>query len=327
MITSEHMQKALECIEESQLILETPMLRNVGAFFNFSENIELNLKLENMQTNGSFKLRGVINQFDKKLKNLSQNELKLVTFSAGNYGKAFSFLCNKKKIKGKVLLPKSAAPSRIQYIHDQGLETELFENGELLLKGVDDHVIKGWQLFHPLDDLDLIAGYTPIASEILKEVDSPDIVLVCCGGGALLAGISSGLAINGCKALVYGVEPDTASTMHQSFEKSSPAVDYTSKSIAGGLAPPLSGRAAYYECKEYVKDIILVSDEEIIEACKVLYKRGLKVEPSGCAGMAALLTNKLPGIDLYQKSTSKRLKVVTLLSGGNISSDEMAALH
>lgn len=89
----------------------------------------------------------------------------------------------------------------------------------------------------------------------------------------------------------------------------------------------LQGRAAYYECKKYVKDIILVSDEEIIEACKILFQRGLKVEPSGCAGMAALLANKVPAVDVNQKQTGKRLKIVTLLSGGNISSHEMASLH
>ena len=106
----------------------------------------------------------------------------MVTFSAGNYGKAFSFLCSKKGLKGKVLLPITAAKSIIKYIEvisyslyffnwiyrilcilfeDQGLETELFESGELLLKGVDDHVKEGWELFHPIDDTNLISGYAP----------------------------------------------------------------------------------------------------------------------------------------------------------------------
>jgi len=80
----------------------------------------------------------------------------------------------------------------------------------------------------------------------------PDIVLVCCGGGALLAGVSSGLKLVNCKALVYGIEPETASTMYQSFEKNSPAIDHSSKSIAGGLAPPLAGKSAYYHCREHV---------------------------------------------------------------------------
>lgn len=94
-------------------------------------------------------------------------------------------------------------------IKDQGLETELFGSGELLLKGVDEHAKAGWELFHPLDDLNLISGYAPIAKEILKCVEEPDIVLVCCGGGALLAGVSSGLSLLNSKAVVYGIEPET----------------------------------------------------------------------------------------------------------------------
>jgi len=72
--------------------------------------------MESMQTNGSFKIRGVLNQFDKKLKNKQTDTLKLVTFSAGNYGKAFSFVCSQRKLKGKVLLPTTAASSRIKFI-------------------------------------------------------------------------------------------------------------------------------------------------------------------------------------------------------------------
>ncbi len=69
-----------------------------------------------MQTNGSFKIRGVLNQFDKKLRNKELETLKLVTFSAGNYGKAFAFVCAQRKLKGKVLLPNTAASSRIKFI-------------------------------------------------------------------------------------------------------------------------------------------------------------------------------------------------------------------
>ena len=92
------------------------MLCDIGHLFDLPAYINLSLKLESMQNNGSFKLRGVINQFHEKLKDKSIEDLKLVTFSAGNYGKAFSFLCNQRNLKGKVLLPSTAAQSRIQYI-------------------------------------------------------------------------------------------------------------------------------------------------------------------------------------------------------------------
>ena len=118
LIDSVDVSKAFKCHLESKLILETPMLSNVGHLFDLPSNIELYLKLENMQTNGSFKIRGVLNQFDKKLKDMHTDDtLKLVTFSAGNYGKAFSFMCAKRNLKGKVLLPTTAAQSRIKFIH------------------------------------------------------------------------------------------------------------------------------------------------------------------------------------------------------------------
>jgi threonine dehydratase len=84
----------------------------------------------------------------------------LVTFSAGNYGKAFSFLCSKLNRKGKVLLPETAPESRIHYIQSQSVETEKFPP-HLLLDAVESHVKQGWKLVHPLDDLYLIAGYAP----------------------------------------------------------------------------------------------------------------------------------------------------------------------
>ena len=103
-----------------------------------------------------------------------------------------------------------------------------------------------------------------MAYELLEAVSEPDIVLgdrnlyiysysssmsvivcfflclVCCGGGSLLAGISSGLSLLGSKALVYGVEPETANSMHKSFEEGKAVKMVTAKSIAAGLAPPMT---------------------------------------------------------------------------------------
>ena len=91
--------------------------------------------------------------------NLKSDSVKLVSFSAGNYGKAFSFMCAKNNVKGKVILPKTAAESRVKYIESQGCETERAESGEVLIKMVDEHVKQGWTLVHPLDDIYLLAGY------------------------------------------------------------------------------------------------------------------------------------------------------------------------
>ena len=176
-VDKELMESAEKISSQSGIIIETPMLSNVASEFNLPENIELYLKLENKQTtgiipsfllnfiffltwknySGSFKIRGVLNQFENL--NLDNDSVKLVTFSAGNYGKAFAFMCARKGLKGKVIVPKTAAESRVLYMQDQGCQVEKADSGEDLLRKVDESVKQGWTLLHPLDDIYLLAGY------------------------------------------------------------------------------------------------------------------------------------------------------------------------
>ena len=114
-LSLEDLKEASNCIYNTKLIVKTPILRDVGSIFNLNDkNYELNLKLESMQTSGSFKIRGVVNKIEK-LKKLNQTD-NLFTFSAGNYGKAFAYVCSMNKIKGRVILPDTAPESRISYI-------------------------------------------------------------------------------------------------------------------------------------------------------------------------------------------------------------------
>ena len=83
---------------------------------------------------------------------------------------------------------------------------------------------------------------------------------------------------------------------------------------------------AYEHCKKYVKDILLVSNEEIVETCKMLFERGLKVEPSGCAALAALIFNKIPNLEELSRNKARKLNIVVIISGGNISAEELAKL-
>ena len=110
--------------------------------------------------------------------------------------------------------------------------------------------------------------------------------------------------------------------MYQSFATGHAVSLLTAKSIAGGLSPPFAGATAFEHCKKYVKDIVLVSDEEIKETCKLAFERGLKVELSGSAALAAVLYNKIPAL----VSSEKPLNVVCILSGGNASAQEIADL-
>ena len=137
-----------------------------------------------------------------------------------------------------------------------------------------------------------------------------------CGGGGLLSGISlyTKLSGKGTRTRLMGVEPVNANLMHLSLQKGHP-VEGNAKSIAGGLAPPFVGDNTFKIVREYVEDIVLVSDDEIKESTRLLYENGLVVEPSGAAAFTALRCGKICNIE------NKR--VVVILSGSNVSSSEL----
>lgn len=323
--------EATEYLKETKLIYETPLISlnglNLNDSFNNANNLNVFLKLENMQTTGSFKLRGVLNQFRNiQLTNSEDtSNNKIVTFSGGNYGKTFAYVTSKLNLnkKAKVILPATVSQAKYDYINSKGLETEKVNHQNILDK-VEEHVQNGYKLIHPIDDKNLICGYSSITFEILKQQQQsppPDIVLVCCGGGSLLAGISIAFGLLKPNTLIYGVEPETANTMHQSFQLGYPVKMTDAYSVATGLSPPITGHLAYHICKTHVKEILLVSDFEIKQTCKKLFEMGIKAELSGCAAMAALLFNKLPKFD-----ASNKLNVLVIISGGNISAEEINLL-
>ncbi|KAJ0057058.1 hypothetical protein NL108_000903, partial [Boleophthalmus pectinirostris] len=256
----------------------------------------------------SFKIRGVAHQFAQR-----QKGGHFVTMSAGNYGKSFAYATKHYGTKGKVVMPETAPVSRSILIQSFGVEVERVPTS-CLMNVVNRCVQEENMTFlHSYDDLDLIAGHASLGLELLDVLPDPDVVVVCCGGGGLLAGVAAAIKLSGCeKTRIYGVEPQGACTMFQSFIEKKP-VGMDAKSVAG-LAPPFAGKLPFDLCQRFVEGIVLVSDEEIKSAVSTLYKAGLVVEPSGSAAFAAVVNNKIP--DLEGK------RVVCILSGGNIGKDE-----
>lgn len=296
-VTLDDIKKAREILNSSPDIVNTPLLCHVQNWFPFlPQDMDLYIKMENAQTTGSFKIRGVTNQMEHLPSEVKDGTKTPFSFSAGNYGKAFSYCLSKKGLKGLILLPHTAPDDRVETIKSYGMEAKKVPS-EKILEYVDQHVTQGYTLLHSIDDVNLVKGYGSIGLEILEVVPDPDIVVVCCGGGGLVAGIAAGLKLSGCdRCRIYAVEPTGAPTMYESF-KAGHVVTITSvKSIATGLMPPAAGSIPYQLCKKYVEEVILVSDEEMVECMKQLYSRGLKVEPAGSAAMTALLTGKIKDI-------------------------------
>ncbi|XP_071960598.1 L-threonine ammonia-lyase-like isoform X2 [Antedon mediterranea] len=316
-ITTEDLKAAYTVVQNSPLCIRTPMIHRCQQAFSIEENVQLHLKLENSQTTGSFKVRGLANQMAHLPKAVVDGDCHVITMSAGNYGKALSYAANKLGIQATVLMPKTAPDNRAVLMRGYGSKVVKVDVSELQSK-VDEKVAnEGMYFCHPFDDLHLIAGHGSVGLEVLEDVPNPDIVLVCCGGGGLLAGTAAAIKLH-CQTpcRVYGVEPKTACTMFQSRVKGHAVTDHTSHSIAAGLSPPYAGKNSFAHNKAFVDDILLVSDSEIISAVKLLYKAGLKVEPSGAAAFSALMHHKVPNVS--------GKTVVVVITGGNVSPEELA---
>ncbi|XP_076114713.1 L-threonine ammonia-lyase-like isoform X1 [Mytilus galloprovincialis] len=320
LITLREIEGARKNLAESDLgVIKTPLLKHVtGMFPQLPKSVDLYLKLENTQTTGSFKIRGVANQMKFLPDDVKNGERKLITMSAGNYGKAFAYALQKHKLSGLCLMPITAPQSRVELIKNLGCVVETYLHSEIRHTMKRYEQTHGYHVLHSFDDKDLIAGYASASLEILEEDVKPDIVLVCCGGGGLVSGVASGFKLSGLKdCRIYAVEPQGSPTMYESYKKGSP-VTMRVKSIAGGLSPPFAGTRTFQHCKKYVKDVILVSDQELLDTMQQFYKRGLVVEPSGCAAMAALLGGHVPDIE--------GKKIVVFVTGGNVSPSEMVSL-
>ncbi|XP_045928414.1 L-threonine dehydratase catabolic TdcB isoform X1 [Micropterus dolomieu] len=311
-VTLDLLRGASETVRSSPLgVINTPMIPWCQTTLPLNIHCNIHIKLENMQRTGSFKIRGVANQFARR-----QKDGHFVTLSAGNYGKSFAYASKHYGLKSKVVMPDTAPVSRSILIQSLGVEVERVPNSSLM--NVVNRCVQedNMTLLHPYDDLDLIAGHASLGMEVLALVPEPDVVVVCCGGGGLLAGVASAIKLSGCdKTRIYGVEPEGACTMYKSFIEKKP-VSMDTKSIASGLAPPFAGTLTFKLCQRYVEGIVLINDAEIKAAVSTLYKSGLVVEPSGTAAFAAIVNDKIP--ELEGKN------VVCILSGGNIGKDELA---
>uniref|UniRef100_A0A8W8LNF0 L-serine ammonia-lyase n=1 Tax=Magallana gigas TaxID=29159 RepID=A0A8W8LNF0_MAGGI len=163
-VTLEDIEKAREVIMKSPLnVRKTPLLKNMTSYFpELDPSINLHLKLESLQTTGSFKIRGVANQMANLPQEVKSGKRKLITMSAGNYGKAFAYTLDKLNLSGLCLMPLTAPSSRVALIKSLGVSVEQCPTSELTSE-VNRYVQKeNFIFYHSFDDARLIAGYGSI---------------------------------------------------------------------------------------------------------------------------------------------------------------------
>eukprot|EP00927_Polykrikos_kofoidii_P045336 TRINITY_DN3927_c0_g3_i1.p1 TRINITY_DN3927_c0_g3~~TRINITY_DN3927_c0_g3_i1.p1 ORF type:complete len:341 (+),score=61.80 TRINITY_DN3927_c0_g3_i1:185-1207(+) len=315
--TLAQLQEARERLLGAEDVLRTPLVPLRLPTSSGSPNVLA--KLENLQTCGSFKIRGMKNKLLKSgVDDLRQKGM--LTFSAGNAGRAVAYLGQSLGIPTNIIMPNTVPPERRSLLESMGARVQQVPSEELLNTVTARLESEDSVLVHPFDDLDLICGHASCGLEVLEDCHDVDVVVVCCGGGGLVAGVGAAVKLSGSSARVLAVEPVGAQSMRISFDKAEQSWCPGGKTdtICHGLAPPFAGKATFNHCRHFVDEVVLVTDEEVKSAVRFLFEQGHVVEASGAAAVAAVLAGKCG--DLTAK------KVVCTLSGRNISADDYSSI-
>ena len=276
------------------------------------------LKCENLQKTGSFKVRGAVNA----IASLGRRESGrgVITISAGNHAQAVAWAARRAGTQAVVVMPEGASTSKMAAAIGYGAEVVLHGDAREAFgeaRRIADE--EGLTFLHPFDSDPVIAGHGSIGLEVAEEIPGEAAIVVPVGGGGQIAGIAGALAATGRLAgrgrvRVFGVEPEGAPSMRRSLDAGRATTLEGTDTIADGLAPPMAGELNHRYVAEFVEDVVLVSDKEILSAMRLLLTRAkLVAEPSGAAAVAALMCGRVP--------VSGGDTVVALVSGGNVDDD------
>ncbi len=304
------MEKYLEEIKKAQGRL-APVIKKTPLIFSelYSEKSGNNvyLKPENLQRTGSFKIRGAYN----KIASLTseQREKGLVTASAGNHAQGVAYSAKKLGVNATIVMPVQTPFIKVESTKSYGAEVVLHGSSydDAYEKAQEITLEKEGTFIHPFDDMEVIYGQGTIALEIIEELKNVDAMLVPIGGGGLISGMALAAKAVNPNIRIIGVEAEGAPTMTHSLKNREVTPLQQVNTIAEGTAVKKAGRKTFDIVKKYVDDIILISEQELMNSfLTVLEKHKLVCEHSGVLSLAA--TEKL---NFYNKN------IVSVISGGN----------
>ena len=276
------------------------------------------LKMENFQRTGSFKPRGALN----KVLHLTdaQKQAGLVAASAGNHAQAVAYAATSEGVKVTVVMPETAPQSKVEASRRYGAEVILQPSFADAFRKADElRAEMGYTFIHPYDDEHVIAGQGTIGLEIVEDLPEVDAIVVATGGGGLVVGIAAALKVSHPHIRIIGVEPEGAAGLYSALDAGEVVQLERIRTIADGLATPNTGRIVLAHARTLVDDVVLVSDDDIVQAMLFLLERSkVMAEPAGAAGVAALLSGKVtfpPGA-----------RVAVVISGGNIDLSRLRTL-
>lgn len=282
----------------------TPLLR--------VDELDVWLKLENLQPIGAFKIRGAYTAI-RRLPSAARRH-GVITYSSGNHGQAVAFAAKRLGLRAVIVMPETTPDVKIVGVKRWGGETVVAgrTSEDRRIKAEEIASREGLAIVPPFDHHDIVAGQATVALEILEEL--PDVATIAApvGGGGLIAGVVAGVAASASTATVWGVEPEGAPKLERSLAAGKPVRLDRTQSLADGLITLTVGGIPFETLRRHadrVGGVVLVTDDSILEAVHYLYRQcRLAVEPSGAATTAAVRAGAL----------RPRGPTVLIVSGGNV---------
>ena len=293
----------------------TPLVETAG--LSRLAGVPVWLKCELWQPMGAFKVRGAWTAITRLTDEARQKGI--LTHSSGNHGQAVAFVAQKLGLRAVIVMPRSAPQVKVDGVRRYGGEIVFTEatTSARLAKAAEVQAAEGLTMVPPYDDPNIVLGQSTCAFEVLERAPEIRTFLVPIGGGGLLGGTCATAAVFAPEATIVGVEPEGAAKLSAALAAGKPTPLEKTGSIADGLLPLSVGALTFEYIRPFVKEAARVSDQEIGEAVKYLYhEQGLRVEPSGAVGVAALLTGKVRPAG----------PTAVILSGGNVDPARFAEL-
>ena len=293
-------------------IHETPIL--TSNLLNEIVGCNIFFKCENFQKMGAFKMRGAMNA----ILNLSEEQKAkgVVTHSSGNFAQALSLAANKLGITAYIVMPSSAPKVKIDAVKGYGGEVTIclptLKDRETNAEQIS--IENGATFIHPSNDLDVIKGQGTAAFELLEKYSNLDAIFTPVGGGGLVAGTILAVQQKSPNCKIYGGEPENVDDAFRSLKSGRIETNETTDTIADGLKTQL-GDINFPIIRNGIEEIVLVTEDQILSALKLIWSRlKIVIEPSSAVAFAALI-NKSSDLN------SKNIGVI--LSGGNVNLDNI----
>jgi threonine dehydratase len=288
-------------------IHRTPVLSSQS--INSICKAQLFFKCENMQKVGAFKFRGATNAVQSL--NPKQAKKGVATHSSGNHAAALTCAAGMIGIPAYIVMPKTAPQIKKEAVKGYGAVITYCEPTQKSREETLDKVVEetGAEFVHPYNDYRVITGQATAALELIEEIGNPDIIMTPVGGGGLLSGTCLSTSALSPRTAIYAAEPKGADDAFRSLNEGRIIPSINPVTIADGLLTSL-GDKTYPIIKEHVKEIITVSEENIIQAMRLIWERmKIIVEPSAAVPLGAVLEQP----DIFKNRT-----VGIILSGGNV---------